>query len=160
MKCYKCKKEKAGKNPDAQCRSCANVGRTGIKMKSWKHSKETVEKIRNWHTGKKRKPFTKETRKKMSEAMMGENNPLWKDGKSLARKAERRILMGRFDYKFWRTSVFARDKYTCQRCDIKKHKRLEAHHIKEWIDYPDLRYDIDNGLTLCKKCHILIHKKA
>ena len=52
----------------------------------------------------------------------------------------------------WRTFVFQRDKYTCQECK-QVGGRLEAHHIKAFKKYPDLRLDINNGLTLCKECH-------
>lgn len=35
---------------------------------------------------------------------------------------------------------------------------IEAHHLKPVKDYPDLIYDVDNGLTLCYKCHKAEHK--
>jgi NUMOD3 motif-containing protein len=31
--------------------------------------------------------------------------------------------------------------------------RLEAHHILNWREYPELRYDINNGITLCHAHH-------
>lgn len=36
---------------------------------------------------------------------------------------------------------------------------VNAHHLYSWKSYPLLRFDIDNGITLCKKCHINFHKK-
>jgi 5-methylcytosine-specific restriction endonuclease McrA len=62
------------------------------------------------------------------------------------------------EYKFWRAKVFKRDKYTCQMCGYKfekgiKYKSLQAHHIKQVALYPELIYDIDNGITLCVDCH-------
>ena len=61
-------------------------------------------------------------------------------------------------YKHWRKSVFERDQYTCRRCKAKG-IRLNAHHIKSWKLYPELRFDTSNGITLCERCHKLYHKK-
>ena len=57
------------------------------------------------------------------------------------------------EYVIWRKKVYERDDYTCRECGVKGGK-LNAHHIKEWCNYPDLRFDIDNGLTLCVPCHV------
>ena len=60
-------------------------------------------------------------------------------------------------YKKWRISVFIRDRFACLNCG-KVGGNLEAHHIKSWSQYPKLRYDINNGATLCKECHNLTFK--
>jgi endogenous inhibitor of DNA gyrase (YacG/DUF329 family) len=52
----------------------------------------------------------------------------------------------------WRIAVFERDNYICQRCNIRG-GRLQAHHKKPYKEYPDLRYDLNNGETLCIDCH-------
>jgi 5-methylcytosine-specific restriction endonuclease McrA len=57
------------------------------------------------------------------------------------------------DSQKWRMSVFHRDDFTCQDCG-EKGGCLSAHHIRPWRDYPELRYEINNGITLCKECHI------
>lgn len=56
----------------------------------------------------------------------------------------------------WRMAVFERDNYKCvcgNRGDI------QAHHIKGWTEFPELRYKLDNGVTLCRKCHSNKHPK-
>ena len=65
----------------------------------------------------------------------------------------------RYSKKFtdWRKAVFERDDYTCQDCKARSKKGnpvyLEPHHIKQYAFFPKLRFDINNGKTLCKKCH-------
>lgn len=87
----------------------------------------------------------------------GADSPVWKGG--VARQRSERFT---YDYRKWRTLVYQRDGYTCQCCGAHSHKGrtvdLNAHHIFNWSDYPELRYDIDNGITLCEDCHNLFHK--
>lgn len=52
----------------------------------------------------------------------------------------------------WARLVITRDKATCQRCGAQG-VELQAHHIKPYAEYPELRLDLDNGLTLCAPCH-------
>lgn len=70
-----------------------------------------------------------------------------KDKKTNDRERLRYMLTG------WRKAVFQRDQYTCQCCGNKKGGNLEAHHIKNFNDHEHLRFDIDNGITLCQNCH-------
>ena len=79
----------------------------------------------------------------------GALNPAWKGGKApeghKIRKSE--------PYKKWRTAVFERDNFTCQHCGIVGGS-LHADHIKPFAHFPELRFEIDNGQTLCKPCHM------
>lgn len=61
-------------------------------------------------------------------------------------------LRGSFKYRDWRTSVFKRDNYTCQCCNQYGGK-LQVHHIKNFSSSEDLRFEINNGITLCYDCH-------
>jgi 5-methylcytosine-specific restriction endonuclease McrA len=72
----------------------------------------------------------------------------------IGRKQHRRSYHPSSDKKYlnWRISVFERDGYGCQICE-KIGGLLQVHHIKSWAKYPELRYVVDNGITLCLDCH-------
>ena len=55
------------------------------------------------------------------------------------------------EFRKWKSEVFKRDNFTCQMCGAKT--MLEAHHIKEKVNFPELEYDVDNGICLCNDCH-------
>lgn len=58
-------------------------------------------------------------------------------------------------YKAWRTAVFERDGFCCNKCGTKND--IQAHHIKTWKHNKELRYQVSNGITLCRKCHLEAH---
>ena len=72
-------------------------------------------------------------------------------------KRENRPVRERDKYTYevrrWREAVFKRDNYTCQCCGDNKGGNLQAHHIKNFLTHKHLRFDIDNGITLCQSCH-------
>lgn len=97
---------------------------------------------------------SEETKRKISEHQRknprrGEANQNWRGGL----RTERKRAMGQYPYKDWRTAVFTRDNWTCQCCGVRG-GYLEADHIQPWCAFPDLRYDVDNGRTVCKTCHL------
>jgi len=57
------------------------------------------------------------------------------------------------EYNTWRITILDRDNYTCQICK-RKSGVLHVHHIKPFAVYKELRLDLDNGITLCKDCHL------
>lgn len=77
----------------------------------------------------------------------------WKGGIT----PKNQVLRSSNGYKEWRNSVFKRDEYTCRICG-KRGGRLNAHHIKMWSKFPELRFAVSNGVTLCEDCHKKIHK--
>lgn len=76
--------------------------------------------------------------------MSGANHPCWKGG----------ITERPYNSKKWRTAVITRDQ-KCVECDATD--SLTAHHIKPWKDHLELRYDLENGITLCGDCHAKKH---
>ena len=56
------------------------------------------------------------------------------------------------EYRYWRSSVFKRDNFTCVLC-LKSDCSLDAHHIERWNENVEKRYDVNNGMTLCEECH-------
>jgi hypothetical protein len=79
----------------------------------------------------------------------GENSGSWKGGITPWKKALRNAL----EYRAWRRLVFARDNYTCQECG-KYGGYLESHHIVPLKETTEFMLDINNGITLCRPCHV------
>lgn len=124
--------------------------RKGSKMPPF--SAEHRKKLSEWQKGKPKRNGWKhsiETRTKISKSHLGEKNPQWKGGIS---PINDRIRLS-MNYKLWRTAVFERDKYTCILCGDNRGGNLQADHIKRFCDFPELRFDINNGRTLCIDCH-------
>lgn len=92
--------------------------------------------------------------KHKSITQVGENNPSWKGGIS---NVSRRIRNGS-EFARWRKKVFERDKYICQYCN-KRGGYLEPHHIFRFAYFPEFRFLIHNGITLCRSCHQTTKKK-
>jgi 5-methylcytosine-specific restriction endonuclease McrA len=127
-----------------------------------KHSGDTRRKNSAAHKG--RCPWNKnlvgicseETKEKMSRAHTGKTGPNsshWKGGITPAHQSIRNSSRTQN----WRTAVFERDRYTCQKCGDKKGGNLNAHHILPFTAYPEQRFNVANGITLCDKCHRGIH---
>ena len=131
---------------DASCTTCGKIfAISESKAKKQKYFFCSVRCHRMWRTtfiellGAKNK---------------GENNGNWKGGTTSLRK----LLEGSPAYSRWRQSIFERDDYTCQYCG-KRGGELHAHHMKSFAEFPELRLDLDNGLTLCKEDHYKVHSK-
>lgn len=78
----------------------------------------------------------------------GKDNHLWRGGIT----PETVRIRTSPEMRRWRQSVFERDNYTCRICQHRGGD-LHADHIKPFALYPELRFDIDNGRTLCVRCH-------
>lgn len=166
-----------------------------------KMSLAAVRKMSLAHIGKKRPPFTDETRRRMSEAQKGNHHGRGNKGKVISEEQKRKSVATRMtrgsyrklteeerrrkamtasrgehhfrwlggltsekdrirnslELKLWREAVFKRDDYTCQECGARSGKGktvvLNADHLKPFAFFPELRFAIDNGRTLCAPCH-------
>lgn len=90
---------------------------------------------------------------KWGDLNKGKNHWNWRGGKSSKNKKDRCSVK----YKKWRDDVLKRDEYKCFFCGSKNN--LHVHHIHKFSKFENERTDIDNGLTLCCKCHHNLHKK-
>ena len=60
--------------------------------------------------------------------------------------------------KQWKKTILERDLHKCKQCASTY--RLQVHHVKNWEEFPELRFDINNGITLCISCHMKLHKNG
>lgn len=101
--------------------------------KGKKHKPETIEKIRQAHLGVKMPQIS------------GEKNGRWRGGSNDKHKGN--------EYNHWRISVYKRDSFKCKINNEDCNGKIEAHHILGWEEYPELRFNINNGITLCHFHH-------
>lgn len=142
-------------------------------------SKEIREKISNANKGRK---ISEEAKIKISKANKGRRSffkgktykeiygDSYGEQKKIRSEAHKKRWIGKriisdrnskhltqWEYREWRKAVFERDNYTCQKCGDRSREKnrilLNAHHIKSWAKYPKLRFNINNGRTLCVDCH-------
>jgi hypothetical protein len=118
----------------------------------WKGKKMSAEhkrKLSLAHIGKKASVETRFKQRdiQIKRVIEGRHNN-YKGGITPINEHIRKSL----EYKLWRESVFVRDEYTCIWCG-QVGGRLNADHIKPFSLFPELRFAIDNGRTLCEDCH-------
>lgn len=148
------------------CKHCSDIRRRGILPKNLALLNSNKLGAGNPMFGKKR---SDETRLKSSKSLKefyknntsirkgswtGKKNPRWKGGITEKQKAIRNSK----EFVTWRLAVYTRDDYICRKCYTRGGK-LHAHHIMSFADNEDLRFIVDNGITLCQPCHTLFHKK-
>ena len=88
----------------------------------------------------------------LKQKSIGNKNPAWKGGITPTNFTIRNSKK----YAEWRSRVFERDNYTCQKCRTRA-GYINAHHIESFNNNPELRTEVNNGITLCKTCHEDFH---
>lgn len=171
--CLKMSRSRMGHVVSAETRK-----KIGDANRGKKRSPEEAERCRQLAIGNKNmlgKRHTEESKGKMRQAALrykeknpnfnkGENHGMygvygdkhhsWKGGTSTLHE----YLRKRYEFTNWRNQVYERDNYICWLCS-KQGGYLHPHHILPFADFPESRYDVDNGMTLCDKHHKIIHSK-
>lgn len=154
-----------GDGREARCSECRRTPdpkpRVIPSRKGQHHTAEAREKMsqaRRGNTNRQGRPWTEAHLINLRQivkarALRGPAHPRWKGGLSSINEQ----LRHSDEYKAWRRAVYRRDGFTCQHCGATRGGYLCAHHIKPWADYPALRFDVDNGITLCLACHAKQH---
>jgi hypothetical protein len=142
-----------------------NKGQIGVQISSRKGksglcSQETLKKMSESHLGKTQTIESNlkrsETNKKLGikpPVMYGADNPSWRGGIT---PEIHKIRYGP-EYESWRKNIFIRDNHVCQKYGTKG-GNLVAHHVLNFSDYVELRFSVDNGITLSEKAHVEFHK--
>ena len=94
-----------------------------------------------------------EAASKMCKERIGELHPNWNPSRT---DEERSVARMYPEYYEWRAAVFERDNHTCQKCG-KIGGKLRAHHIDGYANNEEMRLELSNGATLCKKHHDELH---
>lgn len=94
--------------------------------------------------------------KNAKEWMGGYKNPKWKGGFNGVQS-----LRWCPEYRTWRNQIFKRDNYTCQVCEEKgmRFNPLHVHHVIPFSESIEFRFEQENGVTVCKRCHFMMHTK-
>lgn len=131
-------------------------------MKHWSTTnkrEETIQKIVATNAAKRVKfVFSAEIKQKMSDSKKGNKHPRWIEDRTKVINRFKESL-STTQYRNWRSNIFKRDNWKCCITDTNCSGQLEAHHILNWSDYPELRYEINNGITLCHAHHPRGRKK-
>jgi hypothetical protein len=156
---YICKKCNVIFNNNKGCKSrtplfcsckCSALYNGGLDSVKEKMSKAKIGKT-TWNKGVKMWEGKEHPRGMLGKKFpnrSGENSHLWRGGVTTENELQRKSP----EYKKWRTLVFERDNFICQECK-KVGGKIHADHIKPFSKYKELRFNVNNGRTLCVECH-------
>lgn len=91
------------------------------------------------------------------ENNIGENHPRFKPELTNEDRISNRYLLYGKSQRKWSRSVHEKNNFKCVICG--SNKNIEAHHLDSWNSAEEKRFDVKNGVTLCKSCHKEFHKK-
>ena len=136
------------KNPSKrpEVRLKISQAKKGVKL-----SEQAKRNIALGCIGRKQSP---ETIEKRVSHFRGEKSHFWRSGITPINLK----IRGSIEYKLWRISIFTKDNFTCKKCNDDAGGNLVAHHILNFTSHKELRFAINNGITLCVNCHNKFHK--
>ena len=132
--------------------SCVNLSKKGRSVSENTKRLISSHSPRFW-LGKK---MSSKSREKMSQILLGKTGSSarnWQGGKTSANA----LVRSSSEMRVWREAVFKRDNYTCRNCSARggegRKVLLHADHVKPFAYFPNLRFTLSNGQTLCIDCH-------
>ena len=119
-----------------------------LAKQGFNHTEESIKKMILAKKGKE-SPFKGKTYEEIGRGpskVGGSNHYKWLGGYS---KSQHKGT----EYNEWRMSVYKRDNFKCKMSNEDCSGKIEAHHILSFTKFPELRYEINNGITLCQAHH-------
>ncbi|MDF2543489.1 MAG: nuclease [Herbinix sp.] len=172
FKCELCEKEITrplslfNKSKHHFCNECFQEGIKKFKLNDKAHTRKRVifkceicgkekEAIKcHYEKGKHHFCSDECQRKGLTKYWAGENSSHY--DASIDSESRERKRYGKNAYS-WRQEVYKRDKFTCQCCGDNVGGNLNAHHLNSYDWDKRNRANVENGVTLCKKCHKEFH---
>ena len=171
--CEKCNKIYK-RNPSRKGRFCSNLCCSEVKKKMipWNKGKSNIYMCELCNKSYSRVPAAKgkfcssicfgiskgfqkgriSWNKNIKGYMAKEKHWNWKNNRNEV-KTDTKVRQNDPLYKQWRMAVRNRDRWICRIADVNCDGRLETHHIPPWKNFPELRYEVNNGITLCHAHH-------
>lgn len=131
-----------------RCNHCNGKLRGGINSRLWSGGRPNCIDC-----GKIINRFCTRCRKCLDKFKVREKHHMWKGGIT----PEHNIIRSSKEYREWRNACFKRDKYTCAKTKVVGGS-IVVHHIVNFSTNKDLRFNVNNGITLSETSHKLFHK--
>jgi hypothetical protein len=151
--CKRCEKEKDNNRYEHKCKMCGKEYKSGKKDSTYCkecHNKHFIKTYSILHTI----DWSGENNPMYGRQRFGNENPNYKLDITEEEREFGRLIEG---YGVWRKAVYERDNYTCRCCGKKSEGDIVAHHLDAYSWCKDKRTDVNNGITLCEKCHNDFH---
>lgn len=152
-----CSHECSNKSP-IRIKKCIRYG--FIPRTAFKSEEMLGEKHPQWKGGKPRcldcnaslsAYHAKYCKKHFGLHQRGPDHPTWIEDRT--HEIEMKLLRSSDMCKEWKHTCLKRDKYKCRIQNQDCSGKLEIHHILPWRNHPKLRFDVNNGITLCHAHH-------